>query len=198
MTSANFIGTTIFWSWDGANLFRNAWWELLSWPTIAQNIYRKVLFPFIRFVMYFIMWWLFVVALTRAITLIFSEKEDGLKEAWTIIKRNAIGIVVIIFAKSIVEAIYGKEEEVMKEGAVDLSWVAIDTSIPFVYTIINYVLWFVGLLLLIIIIIQAVQMLMKPTDEGTQKKMRRNIIYIAIWLAIMWVSYVIANFLIVR
>gem|GEM_PF-3194452 len=57
---------------------------------------------------------------------------------------------------------------------------------------------FIGLFLLVMIILQAIQLLTNPTDEGTQKKLRKNIIYIVIGLAIIGTAYVVTNTLIVK
>lgn len=200
ISSASFLAYTLYgwagWWW----IFRDNNWLTLSWPEIASNLYSKMIFPFVRFLMYFIMGLLFVIALVRAINLLLSNKDEWAKQAGAILKRNAFGLLVIIFSKALIEAVYGKEEEVVNLYATTLSsiWWGVDKNVPFVFTIINYLMWFIGIFLLVMIIIQAVQILTKPTDEAMQKKLRKNIIYILIWLVVMWLSYVITNVFIVR
>lgn len=200
IVSANFLATMLYgdggWGW----VFSDASWAILSGPEIAYNLYKKMIYPFVRFLMYFLMAGLFLVAMVRAIWLLFSNKDDWAKQAGSIIKRNAFGILIIIFSKSLIEAIYGKEEEVVNSWATSVGTVggAVDMAPPFIFTIINYVMWFIGLFLLVMIILQAVQIITKPTDEAMQKKLRNNVIYMLIGLAVMWLSYVITNVLLVR
>lgn len=168
----------------------------------AQRIYQRLIFPFLSLLMTFILGILFVLALIRTMTMLFSPKEDNAQKARTIIIRSAIGIIVIIFAKQLIEAVYGLESSVASSNVVSLDnvWNATltDKQFPFIYTVINYIMWFTGFFILVIIILQGIQLLTNPTDEGIQKKMRKNIIYILIWLIIIWTSYVVTNFLIVK
>lgn len=200
ISSASFLAYTLYGTVGGWWIFRTAWWAILSWPEIASNLYSKMIFPFVKFLMYFIMGVLFIIALVRAINLILTNKDEGSKQAGAILKWNAFGLLVIIFSKSLIEAIYGKEAEVINKDATTLSaiWWAVDKTVPFVFTIINYLVWFIGIFLLVMIIIQAVQILTKPTDETMQKKLRKNIIYILIWLVVMGLSYVITNVFIIK
>jgi hypothetical protein len=57
---------------------------------------------------------------------------------------------------------------------------------------------FIGAFILIVIIIQAIKLLTNPTDEGTQKSLRKNFVYIIIGLMIMGTAYVVTNVLIVN
>lgn len=200
ISSASFIAYTLYgtvgWWW----IFRSTDWALLAWPEIAQNLYKYIIFPFIKFLMYIIMGVLFIIALVRAINLLLNDKDEGAKKAGAILKWNAFGLIIIIFSKALIEAIYGKEADVINKDATTLSsiWWTVDKTVPFIFTIINYLTWFIGIFLLVIIIIQAIQLLMKPTDEAIQKKLKKNVVYILIWLVVMWLSYVITNVFIIK
>lgn len=198
MISANFLADTLVNGWifvyDAQNQF-------LGWIT-AQRIYQRLMFPFLKFFMYIAIGVLFILALIRTMTMLFNPKDDSAKQARTIIVWNAIGILVIIFAKNIIETVFGLEQDVVATNATSLwqigSWVLADKQIPYVYTVINYIISFIWFFLLVIIIIQAIQLLTNPTSEDVQKKMRKNFIYIVIWLVIIATSYVITNLLIAK
>jgi hypothetical protein len=49
-----------------------------------------------------------------------ESKPESSKQARTIILRNAIGILVIIFAKQIIEVVYGREQDVVSATATNL------------------------------------------------------------------------------
>lgn len=160
------------------------------------------MFPFIKFTMYFIIGILFVLALLRTIQLVMSTKDDMKQKAITIIQRNAFGIIIIIFAKELIEAIYGTQAEVVNSNAQSLgqigSGVLANKDIPFVYTVINWGMSLLAIFIVVMIIVQAIQLLSNPTDEATQKKMRKNVIYTLIGLVIMGTAYVVTNFLIIK
>jgi hypothetical protein len=196
--SANFLADTLVNWWifvyDAQNQF--------LWGITAQRIYQRLMFPFLKFFMYIAIGILFILALIRTMTMLFDPKDDSAKQARTIIVWNAIGILVIIFAKNIIETIFGLEQKVVDANATSLwqlgSWVLADKQVPYIYTIINYVISFVWFFILVMIIVQAIQLLTNPTDEAVQKKMRTNFIYIFIWLIIIATSYVITNVLIAK
>jgi hypothetical protein len=52
--------------------------------------------------------------------MLFDPKDDSAKQARTIIVWNAIGILVIIFAKNIIETIFGLEQKVVDANATSL------------------------------------------------------------------------------
>lgn len=198
MVSANFLANTLV-----------NWWIFMYDPNgqllgslTAQRIYERILFPFLKLFMYIIIWVLFVLALIRLVWMLTSEKEEAEKWARTIIIWNALGILTIIFAKQIIETIYGLQSEVVSTTDTNLwqiwEWILANKQIPFVYTVINYIISFIWLFLLVMIIIQAVQLLTKPTDEAMQKKLRKNFIYMLIGLGIIGTAYVITNVLIVK
>lgn len=198
MVSANFLADTLV---NGGIFTYDASWQLLGTIT-AQKIYNKLMFPFIKFSMYLVLWVLFVLTLLRTISMVTSPKDDAKQKAMTIIQRNAFGIIVIIFAKNLIETIYGTEAQVTSATATNLGQIGTgilaDKQIPYVYTVINYIIGFLGLFILVMIIIQALQLLTNPTDDGVQKKMRKNVIYIIIGLVIIGTAYVVTNFLIVK
>ncbi len=198
MVSANFLADTLV---NGGIFTYDGSWQLLGNIT-AQKIYERLMFPFIKFAMYLVLGILFLIALVRTVWLLTSGKDDGAKKATTIIQRNAFWILVIIFAKKLIETIYGTQAQNTSASSTNLwqigSGILANKQVPYVYTIVNYAMWLIGLVILIMIILQAVQLLTNPTDEGIQKKMRKNVIYIVIGLVIIGTAYVVTNFLIVK
>jgi Type IV secretion system pilin len=198
MISASFLVDTIVNQWVFAY---SAGGEFLGNVT-AQRIYRKLLFPFLKLAMYLVMGALFLITLVRLGEFLQTPKDDIKTQAKTIIQWNAVGILVIIFAKNIIETLYGSEAQVTSKTTTNLGqigWgILTDKQIPYVYTILNWAMGFIGAFILIVIIVQAVKLLTDPTDEGTQKSLRKNFIYIIIGLIIMGTAYVVTNVLIVH
>jgi uncharacterized membrane protein YidH (DUF202 family) len=198
MTSATFLADVIVNQWifaydTGGNLLGNV---------SAQRIYRKLIFPFVKLGMYLVMWVLFLIMLLRVGEFLQSPKDDIKTQAKTIIQWNAVGILVIIFAKKIIETIYGTEAQIVSKTATNLGQIGggilAEKQIPYAYTILNRAMWFLGVFILIIIIVQAIKLLLNPTDEATQKSLRKSFLYIVIGLVIMATAYIVVNVLIVN
>lgn len=58
---------------------------------------------------------MFVILVSRVITFLFGSDADAQKKAGTLIGWNIISMLIIIGAKQIVEAIYGKQGDVVKD-----------------------------------------------------------------------------------
>lgn len=187
--------------WAGWALLDTASGEFIGIQS-AQQIYDSIIYPLIKLWMFIILWILFVILLSRVFTFIFSTEDEARKKATTIIIRNTIGILVIIGSQSIVEAIYWQREEVLNVNATDL-W-QIGTSIfesrniPIVYEVINWILGITSLIILVIILIQAFQLLTKPDDEEKIKKLGKSLLFILVGIIIIWAAYLIVNVLLVE
>lgn len=198
MVSASFLADTVVNGWIFAY---SASWELLG-NISAQRIYRKMIFPFLKMAMLLVMGVLFLIALFRTFEFITSPSDDVKKKAKTIILRNSFWILFVIFAKRIIEAIYGTEAQVTSVNTTNLGqigWgILEDKQLPFAYTVINWAMGLLGIFLLAMIILQSIKLLTDPTDEGTQKALRKNVVYMIIGLIIMATAYVVTNFIIVK
>jgi hypothetical protein len=110
-------------------------------------------------------------------------------------------MLVIIWAKQIVEAVYGKQADVVKAisnlGEVGTGILA-DKNIPIVYQVVNRVLGLTALILLILIIVQTIQLLINPSDEKQMTKVKNTILYMAIGIFVIGAWYLIVNFLIIN
>jgi heme/copper-type cytochrome/quinol oxidase subunit 2 len=112
------------------------------------------------------------------------------------IGRCAISILVIIWAKNIVEAVYGKQNEVF-DAASNLgdiwSWILADKNIPILYHIITRAIGIIWLVILILLIIQWFKILTNPSKAENFQKLWKSILYTVIWLFIIWIVYLLAN-----
>jgi hypothetical protein len=83
---------------------------------LIKNMYDKILYPFIKIAVYFSLGILVIIMMSRVFTYITSQDEGVKKKAIGVISWTTIGIVIISAAKQIVEAVYGKQEQVLKDG----------------------------------------------------------------------------------
>lgn len=197
MASARFIVTNLIW---------DAWQWGLLWvdgkqadpATIAWALYWNVIKKFFVLAMYFVVWILFVILLINVIKFASSwDKEDVKKHSKTIVVRNSLWIICILFSRNIIEMFYWE----FGSWAANLwAWKAIlkDNSLSWVTTILNYFLWFLAFIITWLIIYQAFLLLTKPDDEATYKSLKKYFVYAILWIFLIWWVYIIANFFIVQ
>jgi hypothetical protein len=106
-------------------------------------------------------------------------------------------MLVIIWAKQIVQAIYGKQADVVKD--ITNLWevgsgILADRNIPILYQIINYALGIASLVILVIIIIQTVKLLTKPDDPAQVKNIKNSLLYMFMGILVLGAGYLIVNF----
>jgi len=94
-----------------------------------------------------------------------------------------IGILVILSAKTLVEAVYSKQELILEEtnGSITVGAGLLNESsqdYQVLFTIINYILGLIAFVVLCIIIYQAYLMLFTANTDDSIKKMRKNLLYI--------------------
>lgn len=174
----------------------------IEWYKIASGLYDRILFPFIKFAIYLALGAMFVILVSRVITFLFGTDADAQKKAGTLIGWNVISMLVIIWAKQIVEVIYGARDKVVNENITNLgdvgSWVLASKNIPILYDIINYALGIASLVILVIIIIQTVKLLTKPDDPAQIKSIKNSLMYMFIGILILGAGYLIVNFAIIN
>ncbi len=197
ITSAKYLWSVVF------NDLLASWNMFTMSPVdMAQQLYEKIALPFIKIVVYIVLWFLFISLALKVFSFIVSWDDSVKKKAWWIILRDIIAMLIIVGSKQIVEAIYGKKAQVLNVNAQNLwdigTWILADKNIPILYTIISRVLWLSALAILIIIIIQSLQLLLKPDDPDKVKKIRKSIIYIFIWVLVIWTWYILTNVLIIN
>jgi len=168
---------------------------------VAEILYEQAIFPFIKIAMYLAMWVLFIIVALRVLSYLTNPSEEVRKQAITLIARNVIGILVILWSKQIVELIYGQQADVMEQTAQDLGDIGsgiLSGNLPILYTIINRIMGLSAFVILVIIILQTYQLLVNPTDEEMMGKIKKNFLYITIGILVIGSGYVITNFLIIN
>ncbi len=200
--SARYMGTVIF-----EEMFKS--WNALvgtntdiKWVDLAMQLYERIAYPFIKMITYLALGAMFIVLAGKVFSFITKPDEWSQKKAWIMIAWSAVSMLIIIWAKQIVEAIYGKQADVMNENAQTLweIWTGIlaDKSIPLLYSVINWVMWLTSLIVLVIIVFQTFQILTNPDKADNRQRIWKSLIYIFIGILIIGAWYLLTNFLVIN
>lgn len=171
---------------------------------IAEQLYSQVAYPFLKVAFYIILGIMFILLVTTLLKYLFSTDDKIKKSAGTIITWNFIALFIIIGAKQIIEAVYGKQEQIIKtQGNINTLWDIWDAilstkELPLVYTVINWIMSLTALVVLIIIIYQSYLLLTQPDNEDQFKRIKKSILYIFIGILVIGAGYLITNFLIIN
>lgn len=209
MVSARFLATSLVWdSGIITNEFANPANNYTpNWVQFADNLYKNIMYPFIKVILYLVIWVLFCVMAGKVVWFIISTDDAAKKKAWWIIIWSVVWILIIMWSKQIVEAVMWNQSEVLKKEAVWISWweetwmwwQLLDfRSIPLVAQVINRVMWLTMLVILVLIIIQWYQIFTKPNDTKVRENLKKTILYIFIWVLVIGAAYVISNILVVN
>ena len=203
MMSASFLAEWLV--WDGGIIKRQ--WDSAadsnpSWIELAQDLYEKLMFPFIKVALYLVVWALFFIMAAKVITFVISTEEAAKKKAWWIILRCAIWIFIVMWSKQIVEAVMWNQEDVLNRAAqrVDEQWnpPLEFNSIQLISQIINWIMWLTMFVIVVLIIIQGYRMFAKPDDPKNRERLKKTLLYVIIWVLVIWASYVISNVLVLN
>ena len=198
MVSASFIANSLFGEYGTSWIFGIAAWQDYDPATVAAQIYDKIVSKFFYLAMYLVIGILFIILVVNLIKFMSNpDKEDVQKNAKTIMIWNTIWIILILFSKNIIETFYSKIQSwtysLGQQNAILES-----KSLPWLYTILNYFLWFVAFAITVFIIYQAFQLLLKPEDDATYKNLKKYFVYSLVWVLIIGWVYLIANFFIIK
>lgn len=178
------------------------WQQNSVWIAFSSQLYEKIMFPFIKVALYLVVWVLFFMMAAKIITFIISTDEAAKKKAGGIIARTVIWILIIMWAKQVVEAVMWKQDDVLNMAATDIKdqWNQILQfgSIPIVAQIVNWVMWLTMFAVLVLIIIQAYRMFAKPDDPKNRETLKKTIIYIIIGVLVIGASYAISTVFVVN
>ena len=192
MMSAKYIWSVLF-----VDIFGKWDTEGITWIQLSQYLYNRIAYPFIKIALYLALAVIFVVLVWKSISLITKSDWTSHKKALWMIWRCAVSILIIIWAKNIVEAIYWKQNEVFINGAQNLwniwTWILADKNIPIVYNIISRVLWAIALVIFILLLVQWFKLLVNPSKAENFQKLWKTLLYTGIWLFVIGIWYLIAN-----
>ena len=192
MASAKYIGSVLF-----IDIFSKGDTMGIKWIALSQAIYNKIAYPFIKIALYLALAVIFVVLVWKSISLITKSDGTSHKKALAMIWRCALSILIIIWAKNIVEAIYWKQADVFDTNAQNLwdigTWILADKNIPIVYNVISRALWIISLVIFILLLVQWFKLLVTPTKSENFQKLWKTLLYTVIWLFVIGIWYLIAN-----
>ncbi len=169
---------------------------------MAEQLYEKIAYPFLKLLFYIVLGGMFISLLMTVLKYLFSTEDKMKKTAGTIITRDIIALFTIIGSKQIIEAIYGKQEEILNSNA-DTLWeigtaVLKTKEIPILYTVINWIMGLTALIVLILVIYQSYLLLTQPDSADQFTRLKKSIAYIFIGILVIGAGYLIINFLIVN
>jgi hypothetical protein len=109
MFSAKYLTTVIF-----SDIFLGGVGEAMTTTDWINKLYNNIVFPFIKIAIYLSLGFLVIMMMIRVFTYITAQDDGTKKKALGVITWTTIGMLFIIAAKQIVEAVYGKQETVLK------------------------------------------------------------------------------------
>lgn len=198
MYSAQYITDVVF-----SGIFKWGLAEVMQASDWIQTLYTDLAFPFIKIAVYLSLGFLVILMMIRVFTYITAQDDSTKKKALGVIVWTTIGMLIIIASKEIVEAVYGKQEKVLKDWAVtNLSEIGTQilnpTHVPIFFSILNWSLGIVAFVLLVMILIQTYKILTKPDDAATFASLKKTIVY-ALWgILLIGSAYLISNLLILN
>lgn len=212
MVSARFIATSLV--WNGGIIAKQfpIYAKTPNWIIFADELYKNIMYPFIKIALYFVVWILFFILVGKVISFVTATDDSAKKKAGWIIIWCVIWILIVMWSKQIVEAVIWSQDSVLKTGwiwrmgwggqpaRIDEQWNPILEfgSIPLIAQIINWVMWLTMLAIIVLIIIQWYKIFTKPDDPKTREGLKKAILYILIWVLVIWAAYVISNVLVVN
>lgn len=219
MVSARFLATSLVWS-DG--MWGIIWEQFANvkpdaqpnWIVFADDLYTKIMYPFIKIALYFVVWILFFIMVGKVVWFVAATDDSAKKKAGWIIIWCVVGILIVMWSKQIVEAVMWSQNSVLKikgevvdgvlieesPARIDEQWNPILEfgSIPLIAQIINWIMGLTMFAIVVLIIIQWYKIFTKPDDPKTRESLKKTILYILIWILVIGAAYVISNVLVIN
>jgi hypothetical protein len=200
ISSAEFLANTLVNDVINANINTSA--GILNGLQMSDSLYENIMLPFLKLVSYLAIGVLFFIMVGRVISFLVSSDEGVRKKAGGMIARTVIGILVIMAAKEIVEAIFGRREDVFPTTPETLGDIGTGiyevSNIPIIYQVINWVMGLAVLVVLVLIIFQTFQLLTKPDSPDTISKIKKTLMYVVIGVLVIGAGYIISNVLLIN
>ncbi len=174
------------------------------WETVAFSIVDGIINPLIRLLelltsIFFLAMMFY--AFYRMVT--SNGAEDKIKTAKMTIIYAIIGFIVVRFAKAIVEAVYGTAKCTQVVGGIIqindgncINPAKIEWSVGIVINIINWLNSFVWIVVVIMILYAGFIVFTSAGDEEKLKKAKKIILYVAIWMFVLVVNWLLLTFFI--
>ena len=202
MVSARFLAYSLV--WDSGVISSNLNTQTQNWVKLAHDLYVKTIFPFIKIILYLVVWVLFFAMVAKVVSFVISTDDAAKKKAWWMIIWTVIWILIIMWAKEVVEAIMWRQEKVLNQdarwinGGVMWDQILEFWNIPLIANVINWVMWLTMFAILVLIIVQWYSIFTKPDDPKSRETLKKTIIYVLIWVLVIWASYAISSVLVVN
>ena len=210
MVSARFLAEWLVWHDSVTGIITKAFgtgWKDPNWVEFASALYNKIMYPFIKVALYFVVWILFFMTVAKVVTYVTSTDDSVKKKAGWVIIRCAVLIFIVMWAKQLVESIMWKQAQVLNTKATEITgwaeawmWSKVlwFENIPLITQIINWVMWLTMFAILILIIIQWYKMFAKPDDPKNRESLKKTLLYIVIWVLVIWAAYAISSVLVIN
>lgn len=196
MVSAQYL-TNILW-WDVLHQWIN---NKVDGIVMSRQIYQNMVYPFLKLGFYLGMGVVFMMLIVRVFKFLQDDESTNSSSTFKIIIANIIGILIIIWWKQLVEAVYGKQDRVLNPNLYNLwqlwQWILASKNIPIIYEIIKRVMSLASFIVIVLLVYLGFKMLVDPENDEGFAKIKKNILYVLIWILVIWAWYLITNFLVV-
>ena len=193
MVSAKYIWKVLF---EDIFNFEGNGMASITWIQLSEKLYEKLAYPFIKIALYLALAVIFVILVWKSVSLITKSDWTSHKKALSMIWRCAVSMLVIIWAKNIVEAIYWKQGDVFRSVS-NLwniwSWILADKNIPIIYHVVTWVLSIISLVIFLLLLVQWFKILINPSKAENFQKLWKTLLYTIIGLFVIWVWYLLTN-----
>ena len=183
--------------------FVDAWIDTPRWMRFASDLYKKLVYPFIKVALYFVIGILFFMMAWKVVWFMVSTDDTAKKKAGGVIIRIIVWILIIMWAKQLVEAVMWQQSTVTRTDVDRIDGQSPESilefgSMPIVYQILNWVMWLTMFAILVLVVLQWYKMFTKPDDPKTRESLKKTLIYIIIWVLVIWWAYAISSVLVMN
>lgn len=168
--------------------------------TLAENLLAGIIQPFISLLQTLASFFFIWVAIYTFYSLVTSNgNEEAQKNAKMTIIYSVIGFIIIRFTGVIVNAFYGQVNCSSTWGIVS-TWdqctneADISEGVNLILALINWLNSFVAIIVIVMIVYAWLQIFLSGWDEEKLKKWKQALVYVAIGLLILVVSFLIVTF----
>lgn len=175
---------------------------------LAEEFAQKIIEPLIWLLEVWASFFFILVAILAFYKLVTANgNEDTVKQWKMSIVYAIIWFIVIKITRTLVNAVYWKVDcnessltDILKASTKQRAQCLWETNLSestqIMVDIINWANWFIGIAVVLLIIYTGARVLLSAWDEETLKKAKSSMLYIAIWLWLLVMNYMILTFFI--